>query len=225
MVGGGAGDASGSGGAMAGPRRDQVRRSWSCGANGGRWGDHGRPDTKGRGASVHGAIRGSGERPGGVVVGRNRPDEGFVGRGSPEEPMEGPRRRKVAKVVVSEGDWSDERDWKGGTWYDPTQTDARHGGFARHEAAGTDDIDDHGVRACQAVGSNAVGVGDWLGKAGNEVGAAVSRTFPVLQLVCAGGEELQPTQDAGVVLAYFGDILERLVVGVNDELGGAMVTA
>ena len=36
IVGGGAENASGGGGAMAGPRRDRIRRSWSCGANGGK---------------------------------------------------------------------------------------------------------------------------------------------------------------------------------------------
>ena len=206
---------------MAGPRRDQIRRSWSCGANGGRRGDDGRPDSQARrSASVHGAVlRGSGERPGGVVVGRNRPDEGFGGRGGHGGTPGGSKAAGVAVVVVSEGDWSDDRDGKGGSWYEPTQADARHGGFARREAAGTDEVDAHGVGAGQAVGSSAVGVGGWLGEAGEEVGVTIGRTFPVLQRVRVRGEELQPTLHAGVVLADLCDVLERLMVGVDDEIG------
>ena len=65
----------------------------------------------------------------------------------------------------------------------------------------------------------------WLGKAEEEVSVAVGCTFPVLQRVCVGGEELQLTLDAGVVLAYFVDILGHLVVGVDDELGRSKETA
>ena len=85
--------------------------------------------------------------------------------------------------------------------------------------------DAHGVGAGQAVGSSAVGVGGWLRKAGEEIIVAVGRTLLVLLRVCISGEELQPTLDAGVVLAYFGDILERLVVGVDTEFGGSKVIA
>ena len=64
----------------------------------------------------------------------------------------------------------------------------------------------------------------WIGKVGKEVGVAVGRTFPVLQLVCVGEEELEPTPGASIVLVNFGDILEGLVVGVDDKLGGPKVT-
>ena len=46
MVGCGAGSYSVGGGAMVGSRRNQVRRGWNCGANGGWWGDEGRPKAK-----------------------------------------------------------------------------------------------------------------------------------------------------------------------------------
>ena len=72
--------------------------------------------------------------------------------------------------------------------------------------------------------SSVVGVDGWLERAGNEVSVAVGQTFPVLQLVCAGGKSLQPTLDVGVVLAYFGDIFKRLEVRADGEFGRPMVT-
>ena len=75
----------------------------------------------------------------------------------------------------------------------PEPMPARHGEFVRRETAGTDEVDAHGVEAGQAVRSSAVGVGGRLGKAGEEVGVAVGRTFLVFQLVCVGGKNLQPT--------------------------------
>ena len=123
---------------MASPRRNQVCRSWSCGANGKRWGDDGWPESQAkRSASVHGAIRGFGERPGGVVVCRNRPDEGDEGREVSGGTHGEFKAAEVAVAVASEGDWSDDRDGKGGSWYKLIQADARHhGGFARREPQG-----------------------------------------------------------------------------------------
>ena len=52
------------------------------GANGGRRGDDGWPGSRARrSASVHGNILGADERPGGEVVGRNRPGEDVGGAG------------------------------------------------------------------------------------------------------------------------------------------------
>ena len=61
---------------MAGPRRDQTRRRWFRGANGGQRGDDGWPGSRARrSAGVHGGILGADERSGGGVAGRNRPEE------------------------------------------------------------------------------------------------------------------------------------------------------
>ena len=56
-----------------------MRRGRYRGANGGWWGDDGRPESQARSASasVHDAFPGAAERSGGGVAGRNRPDEGF----------------------------------------------------------------------------------------------------------------------------------------------------
>ena len=211
---------------MAGPRRDQIRRGWNRGANGGWRGDDGWPDSRTRrSAGVHGASRGLAERSGGGDVGRNRPDEGLGGEESAGGIHAGSQAAEVAKVVVGEGDWSDDRDGEGGRGHEPTQADARHGGFARREATGTDEVDAHGVGAGKAVGSSAVGFGGWLGEAGKEIGVCVGRAFAVLQRVCERGEELQPALDAGVVLAYFGDVLERFVVRLDSEFCRPKVTA
>lgn len=51
-------------------------------------------------------------------------------------------------------------------------------------------VDVHDSGADQAIGSSAVGVGGWLGKAGQEVGPSDSCSFPVLERVCVGEEEL-----------------------------------
>ena len=51
------------------------------------------------------------------------------------------------------------------------------------------EVDAHGVRAGEAVGSGAVEVGGWLRESGKEVGIAVSRAFSVFQSVGVGGEE------------------------------------
>ena len=53
-----------------------------------------------------------------------------------------------------------------------------------------DEVDSHGVRAGEAVGSGAVEVGGWLWEAGKEVGIAIGRAFAVLQRIGVGGEEL-----------------------------------
>ena len=61
---------------MAGPRRDQTRRRWFRRANGGQRRDDGWPGSRARrSAGVHGGILGADKRPGGEVVGRNRPDK------------------------------------------------------------------------------------------------------------------------------------------------------
>ena len=77
MVGGRSrGSRGGSGGAMAGPRRDQTQKRWFRGAHGGRWGDDGWPVSRARwSAGVYGGILRADERPGGGIAGRNRPDE------------------------------------------------------------------------------------------------------------------------------------------------------
>jgi len=64
-----------------------------------------------------------------------------------------------------------------------------------------------------------------LGKSGKEVGVAVGRPSSIFEGVGVCGEELKPTPNAGVMLAYLGDALERLVVGVDAELGGPEVAA
>ena len=80
-----------------------------------------------------------------------------------------------------------------------------------------DEVDAHGVGVGQAVGSSAVGVG-WGRR---ERMSALSLAVPFrYQPVCVGGGELQPTLDADVVFAYYGNILERLVVGVDGETRG-----
>lgn len=56
-----------------------------------------------------------------------------------------------------------------------------------------------------------IGVDSWLEKEGNKVGVAVANTFPIL-LIGVGGNDLYPTRGTSVVLAYYGDILERLAV-------------
>ena len=45
---------------------------------------------------------------------------------------------------------------------DPTQANARGGRLDRGEAEGVNEVDAHGVRAGEAVGSCAVEVGSWL---------------------------------------------------------------
>ena len=98
------------------------------------------------------------------------------------------------------------------------------GSQGARKAAGIDEVDAHGVRAGKAVGSGAVGVGFWLGEAGDEVGVTVGRAFTGLQRVCVRGEELQSKLNAAVMFAYFGYALERLVVRIDAELGGPEVT-
>ena len=53
----------------------------------------------------------------------------------------------------------------------------------------------------------------------------ISRAILVLQGVGVGGDELQPTLDASVVLADFSDALEGLVIRVDVEFGGSEVVA
>ena len=56
---------------LAGPGRNQTRRGWFRGANGGRRGDDGWPGSRARrSAGVHGGILGADERPGGGVAGQ-----------------------------------------------------------------------------------------------------------------------------------------------------------
>ena len=63
-VGGDTGSSGGGGGAMVGPGRDQVRKGWNCGANGGWWGNDGRPENQARRSTgVHCGSRGFNERP------------------------------------------------------------------------------------------------------------------------------------------------------------------
>ena len=59
---------------------------------------------------------------------------------------------------------------------------------------------------------------------GKEVGTAISRAFSVLQGVGVGGEEFQPSLYAYIMLTDLGDLLERLVVGVDEERGGSEVS-
>lgn len=91
---------------------------------------------------------------------------------------------------------------------------------ARCEAAGAYEVYADGVGTGKAVGSGAAVFGGWLWKAGKEVGIAVVGTFAVSKGAGVRREELEPSPDAGVVLAYFGDGFERLVVRVNAEFGG-----
>ena len=58
-----------------------------------------------------------------------------------------------------------------------------------------------------------------------EVGVAVGRPSSIFEGVGVCGEELEPAPNAGVMLAYLGDALERLVVLVDVELGGPKVAA
>ena len=70
---------------------------------------------------------------------------------------------------------------------DPTQANARGGRLDRGEAEGVNEVDAHGVRAGEAVGSCAVEVGSWLWESGKEVGIANGRAFAVLQSISVGG--------------------------------------
>ena len=108
---------------------------------------------------------------------------------------------------------------------DPTQANARGGRLDRGEAEGVNEVDAHGVRAGEAVGSCAVEVGSWLRESGKEVSIAVVRAFSVLQIVGVHGEEVQPVLYASIVLADLGDVLDRLVVGVDEERRGPEVSA
>ena len=72
---------------------------------------------------------------------------------------------------------------------EPTETNARGGRLDRGATASVNEVDAHGVRAGEAVGSGAVEVGGWLRESGKEVGIAVSRAFSVFQSVGVGGEE------------------------------------
>lgn len=103
---------------------------------------------------------------------------------------------------------------------EPTQTYARGGRLNRNKTAGLDEVDADGVRAGEAVGSGVVE------ETGKKVDIAIGRTpydTPNSRTVCR--EDLQPALKASVSLADFGDILERFVVGVDQELGGHEVTA
>lgn len=82
-----------------------------------------RPEIQAR-RSVLGAFCEFAERPGGIVVGRNRVDEGVEGHERSGEMHGWSRAVKVAVVVVGEGEWSDDRDGKGGSWHEPNQADA-----------------------------------------------------------------------------------------------------
>ena len=53
--------------------------------------------------------------------------------------------------------------WRGN---EPTQANARGERLDRGETAVVDEVDAHGVRACEAVGSGAVEVGGWLRESG-----------------------------------------------------------
>ena len=88
---------------MACPRRDQVRRDWNCGANGGWRGDDGQPERQARrSAGVHGASRGYGGRFGGSVVCGNGPDEGFGGGEGAGRVHAWSKAADVTEVVVGE---------------------------------------------------------------------------------------------------------------------------
>jgi len=116
MVGCGAGSYSVGGGAMVGSRRNQVRRGWNCGANGGWWGDEGRPESQARkSAGVHGASRGFGEHLGSGVV--DRPDEGFGGGKGDGGIHALSKAVEVDEVVAGKRAWSDDRDGEGGRGY------------------------------------------------------------------------------------------------------------
>ena len=52
-----------------------------------------------------------------------------------------------------------------------------------------DEIYAYGVGASKAVGSCAVEVGGWLGKAGEEIGVVVGRAVAVFQRVGVDGKE------------------------------------
>ena len=88
-----------------------------------------------------------------------------------------------------------------------------------------DNVDAYRVRTGEAAESGAVEVGSWLRESGKEVGIAIGRAFSVLQSVGVGGEEFQPALYASIVLADLGGVLERLVVGVDEELSGPEVCA
>ena len=90
---------------------------------------------------------------------------------------------------------------------------------------GLNEADTDSVGTGEAVGSGAVEVGSRLREAGKGVSVAVRRAFPVLQSVGACGEEPQPVLHAGVVVADLGNILKRLVVKVDEELGRPEMTA
>ena len=175
-------------------------------------------------ARVHGAIHVLGERPSGLVVGRSSPDEGVGGRGGSGRTHGECKAADVSIIVVSERDWSDDPDREVGSWYEPTQADARRGVFARPDAGGTEEMPAVPglVRWWSPVWY--VSVAGW-GRRERKSAIPFGHTFPVLQRICLVGEELQLTLDAGVVLVYLGDKLDRLVVGIGDELGRPKITA
>ena len=135
----------------------------------------------------------------------------------PEAKNRSSRRRRRGGVG-----WS---IWDGKGGYEPTQADTRGRRLARGEATGADEVDADGVGTGKAVASGSVGFGGRLGESGKEVGVAVGRLSSTFEGVGVCGEELEPAPNAGVMLAYLGDALERLVVGVDAELWGPEVAA
>ena len=131
----------------------------------------------------------------------------------------GSEAAEVAEVVVGAGEWGDGVERVGGLKDEPTQANTTGKRLDWGETASLDEVDVDGVWAGEAVGAGSVEVGSWLWEAGKEVGVAVGRAFPVLQGVGVCGEELQPALYTGVVFADLGDVLQRFMVGVDEELG------
>ena len=78
------------------------------------------------------------------------------------------------------------------------------------------------VRRLSPVRSVSVtGWGTWERKSA----LPLAEPFRVLHRVYERREKLQPAPDAGIVLAYLGDVLDRLIVRACAELGRLKVTA
>lgn len=139
--------------------------------------------------------------------------------------MDGPSQRKSPKSSLVNGrSWSGE-DGAGRGGDEPT-LDTQHGRLSRRGAAGSDEADAGGVGGSEAVGSCAVGIDDWLEKAGVEVGVGVwPYLCGTLQHVFVGEEELQPAPNADVAIADLADALRRFTVREDPDFGQPKVSA
>ena len=72
-----------------------------------------------------------------------------------------------------------------------------------------------GIR--EAKRSCAIRISGGLGKSGQEVSVGVSGSFPILDGVGVGGEELKPTLDTGFMFVDFMKLLQGLVISVDDK--------